>query len=540
MRSNFSRSAIWFALLILSQCVPWSHGPRAQGNSLDPIDPSTQPKETRSLASLGQAEFPALEGPIDPSTYILGPGDELELAIYGRATARVPVLVDAVGAIYVPNVGHLQVGGLTLVEARERLASQFQKEYRGVHGDLSLVRPRRIKVHVTGEVARPGIVEIQAPARVSDAVRLGGGFGPNASERNIEVLRRGGGRSLADLGKYRRLGSIADNPALDNGDVVLVPSRLQSMEIQGEVPHPGTLEFRSGDRLSGIIALGGGLQASADSDSVEVWRFDGGAGARALILPMREALRMPGVDSDIPARPGDRFFVRNSPDWHRRASVQVFGDVEKPGTYAIQPEGELASELIRRFGGFSPFADIRSATVYRPSLQPTRDTAYINALRNGLKELSHEDAEFLKIHALAQGNLSSKLRELVGVHQASSDFRLLDGDIILVPGRTRSVAVYGAVRRPGVVAFQEGALFRDYIEMVGGFGDRADQGKARVTQVTTGQPVSASDVAMIEEGDIIWVPEQEPRNFLRTVSGVMGFLAQLATVYLVIHQATIK
>jgi protein involved in polysaccharide export with SLBB domain len=469
---------------------------------------------------------------------MVGPGDELELALFGRVTARVPLTVNAEGSIYVPNLGHVRVGGLTLVEARARLSEEFERRYRGVRADITLLKPRRILVHVAGEVEKPGLVELQAPARVSEAVKAAGGFKEQASRRNLTVERARGAIERADLGRYAMLGLPSENPYLDNGDVVRVPASLRTVEVQGEVAHPGVFEFRSGDRLSGILALAGGAQADADSDSVEVWRFFSPTLVRPLTLPLRAALDSPGGPSDPTLEPDDRIYIRNVASWHRRATVQVIGEAVRPGIYAIPTQGQLASELIARFEGFTSHADINSARVFRPGLLPTRDSAYVNMLRTGMSDGNGEDAEFLKVHALAQGTLSIRLRKLVAGGDSSADFQLLGGDLVTIPTRTGSVAVYGAVRRPGAVDFRHGAVLDDYIRSVGGYGKRADRGRVRVTQTTTGQPVRASDVTSIEDGDLVWVPEREHVSLFRSIANAAAFLAQLSTIYLVIHQAT--
>ncbi len=514
----------------------------AQWPGRDTEERSDMLREPRT-AVRAPSEFPPLEGPVDPARYLLGPGDELELALFGRVTARIPLVVNAEGSIYVPNLGHVRVGGLTLVAARKRLSDEFERRYRGVHADVTLLKPRRILVHVAGEVEKPGLVELQAPARVSEAVKGAGGFTDRASRRNLIVERAQvegvqGTVERADLERYAILGFLAENPFLDNGDVVRVPVSTQTIEIQGEVAHPGIFEFRRGDRLSDVLALAGGARAGADSDTVEVWRFSSPTRALPLTLPFRAALETPGGPSDSALEPDDRIYVRNVADWHRRATVQVSGEAVRPGTYAIPPQGQLASELIARFGGFTSHADVASATVFRPSLLPTRDTAYVSTLRSGAREVKAEDAEFLKLHALARGNLSVRFSRLAAEGDLSADFRVLGGDVVIIPTRTGSVAVYGAVRRPGAVPFRQNAKLDDYIHAAGGFGKRADRGHVRVTQASTGQPVRASDVASIGDGDIVWVPEREHVSVWRSASSAIGFLAQVATIYLVIHQAT--
>jgi len=318
--------------------------------------------------------------------------------------------------------------------------------------------------------------------------------------------------------------------------VVQVPAFVHTLELRGEVTRPGTFELRRGDHLSEIIALAGGTRAGADTDSVELWRFVSSTESRRMFLPLRAALAdPPGAPDDLVLQPDDRIYVRQEPGWHRSAMVQVAGEVVHPGTYSIPPQGQRASELIARFGGVTQYADLNSATVFRPDLIPTQDSAYVRSLR---PESGREEAEFLKARSQASGTLSVRFRKLVAERDPGSDFDLRDGDLVRVPTRTGSVGIYGAVRRPGAVAYRPGARLEEYVRDVGGFGERADRGKVRVTKRSTGQPMLLADTPSIDDGDLVWVPERERVSFIKTVGNVTGYLAQVATVYLVIHQAT--
>ena len=107
-------------------CLSFSGHASAQWQDRDPRDFLESIRETNSTAR-AQTALPPLEGAVDPEQYLLGPGDELELALFGRVTARVPVLVNAEGSIYVPNLGHVKIGGLSIVAARAHLADEFRK-----------------------------------------------------------------------------------------------------------------------------------------------------------------------------------------------------------------------------------------------------------------------------------------------------------------------------------------------------------------------------------------------------------------------------
>ena len=122
--------------------------------------------------------------------------------------------------------------------------------------------------------------------------------------------------------------------------------------------------------------------------------------------------------------------------------------------------------------------------------------------------------------------------------RAWSDIPLLDGDRIVVPRRSLTVMVQGEVRAPGHVPFQPGGNVGEYIAAAGGFTGSANKGRVRVTLAATGRPVGGNDVRTLHAGDIVWVPARTPRSFWSTLRDVLTTAAQVATIYLVIDQAT--
>jgi protein involved in polysaccharide export with SLBB domain len=127
----------------------------------------------------------------------------------------------------------------------------------------------------------------------------------------------------------------------------------------------------------------------------------------------------------------------------------------------------------------------------------------------------------------------------VGVGAGGADVQLLDGDRIVIPRRYASVSVQGEVRSPGLVAYESGRRADDYVRAAGGYTGRASKGSMRVTVARTGQQMKPSDAGAINAGDTVWVPAKPPRNVWTTVRDVLTTAAQVATVYLVIHQATL-
>ncbi len=117
----------------------------------------------------------SLEGPVDPETYILGPSDELSLIIRGPQTSVQPLRVLPEGYILLPNIGPYPVSGITLARLKSDVQTALRSYYKNVDIDLVLTKPRSFVVYVSGQVTRPGAVELTAPARVGHAIAVAGG-----------------------------------------------------------------------------------------------------------------------------------------------------------------------------------------------------------------------------------------------------------------------------------------------------------------------------------------------------------------------------
>src|SRR6185503_119897 len=127
--------------------------------------------------------------PVDPTEYVVGPGDLLQINLSGGVTRSWDAMILPEGTLYVPSIGPIPMVGITLVEARKLVQQRLSTEYRGVSVDLRLLRPRTFLVYMVGETSQPGPVEVSATARASEVLREQL-FNEAASRRNVEIRRR--------------------------------------------------------------------------------------------------------------------------------------------------------------------------------------------------------------------------------------------------------------------------------------------------------------------------------------------------------------
>ena len=501
------------------------------------VSPGGPPTGSQVATVATSLESGTLEGTVDADQYILGPGDVLQIGFWGDVNRSDRVVVNPDGDALVTPVGPLKVTGMTLAEARNVIKEKLAAYYRPSILSVSLVSIRSFQVHVVGMVERPGAFEVNAVTRVSQAVVRAGGLAPTASQRNIRVTRAGG-ELRADLTRYLLLGDNQMNPFLNDGDVVYVPPRSEQVHVYGSVYRAGAYEFIEGETLDALIDIAGGFKPEACLDSIEIERFpdEDPVVSRALFLsPEPETLK------GFKVAPGDRIFVRSIQDWHRDAKVTVNGEVERPGVYVIQEGVETLSHLVARAGGLTDKASLAESRLVRGAYASTTFPieSEIEAIKDMESVLSEKDKQLVKtLSREPKGALSLRFEQIFAAKKGKRvDPPLYDGDLIEIPRASSSVRVSGQVENPGLVAFRPGEKSGYYIRQAGGFAPGADVGGTRLVTALNGQMMSPSGTE-VRAGDIIWVPGKKEFSLWGAVKDIVQVLAGIATVYVVIDQAT--
>ncbi len=528
------RIAAVTALLLLA--APGAITARAQAE--DDISSVRNRSVTTPQVTMPESS-PPIEGRVDPDTYRVGPGDEFAFRHSDLLDPKI-LRVGPAGEILFPDAGAVMVAGLTLRQAEAKVREAMRAYVRGKGLVFSLYRPRRFRLPVLGEVKDPGVVTVTAPVRASEAIAAAGGIAPGGARRGI-VIRRGATDSLRiDLVRYETGGDLSGNPLVFETDVIFVPAGGKYVDILGAVAHPGRYDLVPGDRVSDLVALAGGALPQAALDRAELERFDSmGTASRSTILLSAEAgLNHAGEDPELSEL--DRVYVPARGKYHGGAIVEVAGEAMHPGPYAIREGVDGARSILERAGGFTELADLSRATIERRTDSAVRDTAFLRLAEGRSEILSDDDRRYLKLRARERDAVSADLSSVLAAGPAGSghDVALLDGDRIVIPRRFPSISVQGEVRSPGLVAFEDGRRVDDYVKAAGGYTGRADKGAMRVTIARTGQQVKPKDLPSIRAGDTVWIPAKRQRNGWATVRDVLTTAAQIATVYLVIHQAT--
>lgn len=503
--------------------------------------PSVEDVVARSLAGDLRARRSATEsaiqgsvplaGPIDPETYRLGPGDRLLVQWAGRVTRTETVEVGPAGDVFLPEIGTLAVSGQTLAAARLTIIDRLRRITRDVRVEVQLARPRMFRVYLSGAIDNPGPIETAAGSRVSDIVRLDG-LKPGASTRNLQVRRRDGSSTPADLERVFRLGDHSRDALLLDGDAVVVPYQTEFVHIVGAVALPGTVERAADDSVSTLVRLAGGPRPDAAPDAQWIhWSTAARPETLAIDVPAVLAGR-----GDAPLANGDRVFVRAQPGFRLGGGVLVEGDVQRPGGYPVAPTGTRLSEVLAAAGGLLPTADASGVRLKRLATGPVPTEAELaKRARTLQRELSVSEFEVQQAQAAAQSG--EWVIDRSGSQRAgsSADPVLLDGDVITVPRQVNALRIDGQVGAPGVVSYVPGLSLQRYVELAGGYSARAWRGHEQITRAGSPRTLLAKSAGGIRPGDAIWVPLRPDESAWKRTTEILAALAQVATIVIAVR-----
>jgi len=475
----------------------------------------------------------ALEIPVVDSTYVVGPGDQLAISIFGTQYYSYKPVVNSDGAIIIANLGKIYVRDMTLREVRSVIKEQIRRDVPRAEILVSLARARKVKVTIAGAVKYPGVVLLPASARVSETLeRIGGTIPDTTALRNIRIQRLNGKVETADLLRYYRLGDLKGNPFVTGGDVIYFPPRDQMIGVLGAVGTEGWIDYVPGERLFDAIEVCQGFRASAFLDSVELVRFkEDNVSTYRIFLDLKN---YPDDQSqNIELKPGDLVLVRSYPRYHFRRLVYLYGEVKYAGVYAIEIGGTKLSTLIQRAGGFTEEASLEEATVTRRGSEIERDREYERLKKMSPADMREDEYEYFKARSRERrGQMVVNFKKLFILGDSTEDIILRDGDVVEIPKKKNYISIIGQVNSPGNVIYDPKWNYLDYVSAAGGFGWRSDEGDVRIVKARTGELVDADELDSyeLEPGDTIWVPEVPEVRFWEIALTTLGVISQLAGI----------
>lgn len=271
--------------------------------------------------------------------YIIGPGDEIEVLMWGRIDARYSLKVNREGTINFPQIGPIQVSGLTYEEMGNVVIGKAGS-ITGVNVSVSMGKLRSIQVFVLGEVKSPGIYSVSSIATVSNALLYSGGPTKLGSLRKIQVKRGGKLFGTIDLYNFMLKGDTTQDVRLMPQDVIFVPQTKTMVSVSGDVKRPAIYEFIDNPTLLAAVDLAGGLTPKALNHRIQIQRYQ----ENQFQVVLDIAFDQLDQNNDFVLKDGDQvkvFSIFNQ----SRNSVFLYGNVKYPGQYAHKPGMRLLDLL---------------------------------------------------------------------------------------------------------------------------------------------------------------------------------------------------
>ena len=384
-----------------------------------------------------------------PLNYQIGPEDELLIDIFGFSEQSFKLIVSPEGHVRIPNFGPVQVAGLTIEQAQQKIRGQLVKIYPRINtGETSvsvnLGNIRNIQVTILGEVVLPGTYSLPSLASVFNALYVSGGPNMNGSFRNIKVLR--GNKVIVKVDMYDFLinGNSKGNIALKDQDVIKIEPYDIRVELNGFVKRDGFFELLPKENLSHLLKYAGGFSTQAYSKRIKVIRNTGSMKSVSDVPQEKFAQFLP--------QNGDIFMV-DSILTRFENRVQIEGAVFRPGYFSINENATLKT-LISNAEGLKEDAFLTRATI----LRTTED--------NSLQMIS------VNLQTLLAG---------------SEDIKLKREDKITIASKMEMrerfyLTINGNVLKPGEYPFASKMKIEDLIIMAGGLKESASLSNIQVAQ----------------------------------------------------------
>lgn len=488
---------------------------------------------------------PATDIPI-PAEYLMGPGDVVNVQLFGKENQSYSLTVSRKGTINLPNSGPMSVNGLTFEALQQKLSKTINEQYTGVNSSIELGELRSIRIILAGEAYKPGSYTVSSLSTITQALFVSGGVSDIASLRKIQLKRAGKTVVNFDLYDLLMKGDATSDVRLQSGDVIFIPPVAKTATVKGEVRRPAIYELIGDETAGELIKLAAGLKANSFPKASVIERF-----SQEYLPTLINVDLTSNIGKRTKVRDGDVFTVQSTTSKIKN-QILVAGSVSRPGFYQWNSGMRISDLISSQWSDLKGIVDLQYALITREVnlqadietmqfslanifadenspdnfyLQP-RDTLIIfsqtdsiaEALvkeKRGKKRFSGKDnrdsfneinsevfsVEEDKVEQLEDEEDLSRLYQDKKLIKRSSEFtrHVLLRPIInklksqdLINGVTNVASISGEVRFPGEYPIASNARVSDLVKAAGGIRESAYIKQAELTKFIVDDEVGAS------------------------------------------------
>ncbi|MBZ0158519.1 MAG: SLBB domain-containing protein [Alphaproteobacteria bacterium] len=378
--------------------------------------------------------------PVGPD-YVIGPGDEVKITLWGNIDGTMNLTVDRDGTVSLPKVGVLGVTGLTFKELKETLHKELSKYYVGFQMNVSLGSLKTIRVYVVGNANRPGAYTVSSLSTLVTALFDTGGPSKTGTMRDIQVKRNGKTIVHFDLYDFLLKGDKTKDIRLMPEDVIFIPPVGHLAGIAGNVKNPAIYELKGEIKLLELIQMAGGLNSLAFKGRIQVQRNESNQFRTIFegdLIDMEE-----NAEKNFSLKDGD--LVKIFSIIETKNTAMIHGAVATPGEFGVTPGVTRVKDVISLAGGLlyyaSDKAEITRVRVTQAGPQTERILVDIAKAMEGD----------------ASNNIALEVNDYLFVRSVP-EWRLY-----------RTVTVQGEVRYPGTYTIKKGERLSSLLERAGGY-----------------------------------------------------------------------
>ena len=409
-----------------------------------------------------------------PQRYVLGPGDNVIIDVYGASQKTFNVVVSPDGEVTIEDFGPIKVSGLTVEQANAKVRSLLGARYSSSKTKLTVGQTKTMMVNIMGEVKVPGTYTLSAFATVFHALYMAGGINDLGTLRNIKVYRQNRLVTVVDIYDYILNGKLTGNIRLMDNDVIVVGPYDCLVTISGKVKRPMIYEMKKSESVGSIIKYAGGFTGDAYTKAVRLLRKTG-----------REYSVFNIGEFDINSfhlADGDSIGVDSIINRYENM-VEIKGAIFRPGMYNIGKDINSVRTLIEHAEGLTEEAFTNRAIIHRMKSDRTLEVIAVD------------------VKGIMDGSVA--------------DVPLKKNDVLFIPTKSemqtkRTITIHGEVNYPGMYVYADHETLEDFILQAGGLKDKASIIKVDVARrilnpkaITNDSVIAKTYTFALKEGFVI-------------------------------------
>lgn len=463
-----------------------------------------------------QTTFMPINEPNMDASYVLDFGDAITLQLVGQQQSIDELQIQRDGSINLPNLGKVQLSGLSLEEASKLIKAKIESAYIGVDAFITLSNVRDIQILVTGNAEQPGVYTVNGNTSFLQAIAIAGGPSDFGSLREFVLKRNNETISKIDLYDVIIKGDISTNERLRSGDVIHISPVNNLVNITGGVKRPDNYELLKDETFDDLLFFANGIKNNFDSNNVRHISFKDGA---ALERPVK----LNQLSSIVP-KSGDSLYIGE----FVYRTVTIEGAVENPGSYKIE-EGATLSSLIKRAGGYLESAFPEGGIYINQDAKIIAETYKDKLIQDITKNIASKITSPSVAGNADQSTLSIVTNEIRNQDVSGRvvvefdlrkialnknlDTTLQDGDSIFIPRKTNNIHILGEVKNPATIAYFQNITISGAIKSSGNYTEFADKKNIVIIEpdgsinfvTNRWGMISSSD---LQPGSIIYIPRE--------------------------------